>query len=72
MRKKQRPDWAIKFRNFCHNNDLTAKDVAKILKVSTMTIYGYWCGRTAVPDETKKKLEKEIGLDIYDTFYNEL
>jgi hypothetical protein len=72
MKKKMKPSYAIKFRNFCHNNNYRANDIAKILSVSPITVYGYWSGRAKVPDEYKIILEKEIGLDIYDTFYKEL
>ena len=72
MGRRTKPDWAIKFRNFCHNNDLRACEIASILGLNVQTIYKYWSGRTAVPDEYKRILEKEIGLDIYDTFYKEL
>jgi hypothetical protein len=72
MPKRTKPDWAIKFRNFCVNNDLRACEVATILGLKVQTIYKYWSGEFSVPDENKKILEKEIGLDIYDTFYKEL
>lgn len=67
-----KPDWAIKFRNFCFNNNLKAKDIADILHVQTATVYTYWGGRSPVPDQSKKILEQEVGLDIYDTFFKEL
>jgi len=72
MKSKQKPDSAIKFRNFCFNNNLEATDIAKILDVSTSLVYKYWAGTVSVPDESKKKLEKEIGLNIYEVFYEEL
>ena len=68
----KKPIHAIKFRNFCFNNNLGAADIANILNVSTSMIYKYWSGAAAVPDESKKILEKEIGLNIYETFYEEL
>lgn len=67
-----KPDWAIKFRNFCFNNNLQAQDVADILHVQKATVYKYWGGHSPVPDQSKKILEKETGLDIYDTFFKEL
>ena len=72
MKSKMRPDSAIKFRNFCFNNNLNATDIARILEVSTSLVYKYWSGKVSVPDESKKKLEKEIGLNIYEIFYEEL
>ena len=60
---------AIKFRNFCSNNDLKAKDLAEMLDQSVSTIYKYWSGRIAVPDDKKKILEEKAGLDIYEVFY---
>lgn len=71
MKKQNKPIWAIKFRKFCFNNDLKATDVAKILNLQTTSIYKYWNGSITVPDENKKILEKEIGLDIYEIFYND-
>lgn len=71
MRIERKTISAIKFRNFCYNNNLKAKDVAKILNVKVTSVYKYWRGDVAVPDESKKILEKEIGLDIYEVFYNE-
>lgn len=68
---ENRPIWAIKFRNFCFNNHLKAADIAKMLNLQVGSVYKYWSGVVSVPDESKKILEKELGLDIYDTFYNE-
>ena len=67
-----KPDWAIKLRKFCYNNNLTAKDLAEILNVKVPTVYKYWSGDISIPDDSKKKLEEELGLDIYDTFFKEL
>ena len=72
LSRVKRPIEAIKFRNFCHNHNLKATDIARILNVKTTTVYKYWSGRNSVPDESKKILEKEVGLDIYDIFYKEL
>ena len=69
--RKEKPVWCIKFRNFCFNNHLSAGDIAKSLNLQVGSVYKYWSGVVAIPDENKKKLEKEFGLDIYDTFYNE-
>lgn len=70
--KEVKPDYAIKFRNFCFDNDLRATDIAEALHVRTATVYKYWAGIISVPDDSKKVLEKEFGLDIYDTFFKEL
>lgn len=67
-----KPDSAIKFRNFCFNKKLSAKDIATILHVQVGTIYKYWSGKISVPDSSKKTLEKQLGLDIYDIFFKEL
>lgn len=67
-----KPDYAVKFRNFCFNNRLTAKDIANMLHVKAGTVYKYWAGDIQVPDDAKKILEREAGLDIYDTFFKEL
>jgi hypothetical protein len=71
MRKENKPVWAIKFRNFCFNNDLQAKDIAQMLHLRTATVYKYWAGLIAVPDDNKKALEQKAGLDIYEVFFNE-
>lgn len=71
MRYANRATWAIKFRKFCHNNDLRAKDLAEMLDQSISTIYKYWAGKIAVPDDKKKILAEKTGLDIYEIFYNE-
>lgn len=67
----KKPTYAIKFKNFCQNNNYSAKDIAIFLHVKPATVYKYWAGDIAVPDEAKKTLEQKIGLPIYDTFYNE-
>lgn len=71
MRKDNKPVSAIKFRNFCFNNNLQAKDIANMLHLRTATVYKYWAGLIAVPDENKKILEQKAGLDIYEIFFNE-
>ena len=71
MKFANRPVSAIKFRKFCYNNDLQAKDLAEMLDQSVSTIYKYWSGRIAVPDDKKKILAEKTGLDIYEIFYNE-
>lgn len=67
-----KPDWAIKFRNFCFNKNLKAKDIANLLHIQTATVYKYWAGDITVPDHNKKLLEEKIDLDIYDIFYKGL
>lgn len=71
MSKQNKPIWAIKLRNFCFNNNLKAVDIAEVLNLQVGSVYKYWSGIVTVPDENKKILEKEIGLDIYEVFYNE-
>ena len=71
MQDADKPIWAIKFRNFCFNNNLRAIDVAEVLNLQASSIYKYWAGQVSVPDPYKKILEKKLGLDIYETFYNE-
>ena len=61
---------AIKFRNFCYNHDLKAKDLSEMLDQSVSTIYKYWSGKIAIPDDKKKILEEKAGLDIYEIFYS--
>lgn len=71
MPKQDKPIWAIKFRKFCFNNNIKAIDIAKILNLQVSSVYKYWSGKVAVPDENKKILEQELGLDVYEVFYNE-
>lgn len=61
---------AIKFKLWCKNNKHSAKKIADILQKQRNTIYSYWSGRTFVPDEDKKKLEIELGLPIYEIFFD--
>jgi hypothetical protein len=42
-----------------------------MLHLRTATVYKYWAGLIAVPDDNKKILEQEAGLDIYEVFFNE-
>lgn len=65
-----KPIWSIKFALWCKNNGYSAQDIADILHLQRGTIYSYWSGVSPVSDESKKILEQEIGLPIYDTFYN--
>lgn len=67
----RKPVWAIKFKRFCEDNRISAQDVATAVKKTRATVYKYWSGDVPVPDETKKMLEKKLGLPIYETFYNE-
>lgn len=61
---------AIKFRLWCKNNKLSAQTIADTLNVQRGTVYAYWAGKVSVPDESKKKLEKALGLPIYETFFD--
>lgn len=67
----KKPIWSVKLRNYCFNHNFTAQDIADKLNVSKASIYKYWSGKVPVPDENKKILEQEIGLPIYETFFNE-
>lgn len=62
---------AIKFRNFCCNNKITAQDLSNKLSLQKSTIYKYWAGDLQVPDYAKKILEKEFNLPIYEVFFND-
>ena len=61
---------AIKFRLWCKDNGYSAQDIANVLHLQRNTVYGYWSGSFAVPDENKKKLETNLGLPIYEIFFN--
>lgn len=61
---------AIKFKLWCKNNKLSAQDIADVLKTKRSTVYGYWSGKFSVPDENKKILEQQLGLPIYEIFFD--
>ena len=66
----KKPIWAIKFNLWCKNNGYSAQEIADILHLKRNTVYGYWSGVFSVPDDNKKKLEQEIGLPIYEIFFD--
>ena len=68
---KGKPISAIKFRNYCKNNDIPAKRLSKLLNVSIKMIYCYWAGTSQVPDCYKKIMEQELKMPIYEIFLNE-
>jgi transcriptional regulator with XRE-family HTH domain len=61
---------AIKFKLWCKDNGYSAQDIADVLHLQKGTVYGYWAGTFTVPDENKKKLEQELGLPIYEIFFD--
>lgn len=61
---------AIKFKLWCKNNKYSAQKIAEVLQKQKTTIYSYWSGKSSMPDEDKKKLEIELGLPIYEIFYD--
>ena len=67
----RKPIYAIKFKRFCEDNNISAQDVARALNLSRAAVYKYWSGDAIVPDTNKKILERKMGLPIYETFYNE-
>lgn len=67
----KKPIWAIKLKRFCEDNRISAQEVSKAIGKTRATVYKYWSGDIPVPDETKKVLEKKLGLPIYETFFNE-
>lgn len=67
----KKPVYAIKFKNFCQNAGYSAAAIADMLDVTKSTVYKYYSGRIAVPDEAKKILESKLGLNIYEVFFNE-
>ena len=68
---KNKPTWAIKFKNYCTDNDISAKRLAKLLNISIKTVYCYWAGVAQVPDYSKKIMEQELNVPIYEIFLNE-
>lgn len=67
----RKPTWAIKFKRFCEDYNISAEEVAKALNLSKASVYKYWSGSSPVSDANKKILEKKLGLPIYETFFNE-
>lgn len=68
---KDRPIAAIKFRNYCKDNDISAKKIAKVLNVSVKAVYKYWSGVNQVSDFAKKLLEEKLNMPIYEIFLND-
>ena len=68
---KGKPISAIKFRNYCKDNGITAKLLAKTLHLNPKTIYAFWAGDVQVSDTYKKILEKEFKMPIYEIFLND-
>lgn len=70
-RINKKPIHAIKFRNYCKDNGITAKQLALLLHLNIKTIYAFWAGEIQVSDHYKKVLEKELNMPIYDIFLND-
>ena len=68
---KDKPISAIKFRNYCKDNDISAKRLSKLLNVTAKAVYRYWAGYNQVPDYAKKIMEKELNMPIYEIFLND-
>lgn len=68
---KDKPISAIKFKNYCIDNDISAKRLSKLLTVSVKTIYSYWAGQAQVPDRSKKIMEEKLDMPIYEIFLND-
>ena len=68
---KDKPIWAIKFRNYCKDNGITAKQISLLLHLNERTVYSFWSGENQVSDHYKKVLEKELKMPIYDIFLND-
>lgn len=68
---KDKPTSAIKFRNYCKDNDITAKKLSKVCGVTINAVYKWWAGGNQVPDEAKKIMEHELHMPIYEIFLND-
>jgi transcriptional regulator with XRE-family HTH domain len=68
---KDKPISAIKFKNYCVDNGISAKQIAKILNITVKAVYCYWSGVNQVPDYAKKLLEQKLNMPIYEIFLNE-
>ena len=71
MSIRQKPISAIKFRNWCKDHGISAKQLALLLHLNIKTIYAFWSGDIQVSDQYKKILEKELKMPIYDIFLND-
>lgn len=67
----ERPVWSLKFKKYCKSKKYTAKIVSDKTGLAKATIDSYFQGKRKPTDENKQLLSEKIGLDIYDTFYNE-
>lgn len=68
---KDKPISAIKFKNYCKDNGISAKQIAKVLNISIKAVYCYWSGVNQVPDYAKKLLEEKLNMPIYEIFLND-
>jgi hypothetical protein len=50
----------IRLGQLCIKNDIPVKDVSDLLKVSRVTVYNWFTGKTKVKGDFKEKVEKII------------
>lgn len=67
----ERPVWSLKFKKYCKSKKFTAKIISNMTGLSKATIDSYFQGKRKPSDANKQLLSEKIGLDIYDTFYNQ-
>ena len=67
---KGKPTSAIKFKNYCTDNGISAKQLADVLGVTVKAVYKYWAGTAQVSDYSKKLLEEKLNIPIYEIFLN--
>lgn len=65
------PFWAIKFKRFRLSKGLEQKQLAELLGLSVASIASYEQGLRMPKQSTMNKMQEILGLDIYETFFNE-
>ena len=50
----------IRLGQLCIKNDIPVRDVSDLLKVSRVTVYNWFTGKTKVKGDFKEKVEKII------------
>ena len=71
MTKNNLPVWAIKFKRFRLSKGLTQSGLANILGLSVPAIRSYEQGIRKPKKATMDLMKKEIGLNIYEIFFND-
>lgn len=65
------PFWAIKLKRFRLSKGLDQKQFAELLGLSVASIASYEQGLRMPKQSTMNKMHEVLGLDVYETFFNE-